>query len=219
MSEMMRTNRREAIDAPPSPPVSIDGVGVSEPPRHRAEDVHEAWGRRVLAIDLAPLRYLRDLLRLGVKHALDPRLTVDTLRTQRLTAGVDLPELDTVPIWACCEASGRVGIPFLDLVLDEVLARAEGVFDTCAHLTRERGSQARVTAREIAALRARLVAHDGSDPSGVGPIRFLPLEDVERVCGRAGSVARLLDQLQHMRAEALAVCRARLDAGAASPRL
>lgn len=217
MSEMMRMDRREAIEAPLSSPASPDGVRACEPSRVRPEDVHEAWGRRVLSIDLAPMRYLRDLLRLGVKHALDPRLTVDTLRTQRLTAGVDLPELDTVPVWACCEASGRVGIPFLELVLDEVLARAEVVFDTCAHLTRERGAQARVTAREIAALRARLVARDGTDPSPVGPIRFLPVEDVERVCGRAGSVARLLDQLQHMRAEALALCRARLDASDASP--
>ncbi|MBK7977634.1 MAG: hypothetical protein IPK07_31735 [Deltaproteobacteria bacterium] len=218
MSEMMRTARGDASDLTASPPTPGELVGINEPLRLRADDVHEAWGRRVLAIDLAPMRYLRDLLRLGVKHALDPRLSVDTLRTQRLTAGVDLPELDTVPVWACCEANGRVGIPFLDLVLDEVLARAEVVFDTCAHLTRERGAQARVTAREIAVLRARLVARDGTDPSPVGPIRFLPLEDVERVCGRAGSVARLLDQLQHMRAEALAVCRSRLDASDASSR-
>lgn len=218
MSETMRTARDDASEAPLMSPASGEVVSVAAPSRVPAENVHEAWGRRVLAIDLAPLRYLRDLLRLGVKHALDPRLSVDTLRTQRLAAGIELPELDTVPVWACSEASGRVGIPFLDLVLDEVLARAESVFDTCAHLTRERGAQARVTAREIAALRARLAARDGIDPSAVGPIRFLPIEDVERVCGRAGSVARLLDQLQHMRAEALAVCRARLDAGAARPR-
>lgn len=218
MSEMMRTARADAGSAAVNPPSSGDMVSVAEPLRMRAEDVHEAWGRRVLAIDLAPMRYLRDLLRLGVKHAIDPRLTVDTLRTQRLAAGVDLPELDTVPIWACCEATGRVGIPFLDLVLDEVLSRAEVVFDTCAHLTRERGAQARLTAREIAVLRARLVSREGTDPSPVGPIRFLPVEDVERVCGRAGSVARLLDQLQHMRAEALAFCRARLDAADEPPR-
>lgn len=217
MSEMTRTARHDAGAATLNQPAAGELVSVSEPLRLRAEDVHEAWGRRVLAIDLAPMRYLRDLLRLGVKHAIDPRPTADTLRAQRLAAGVELPELDTVPVWACSEANGRVGIPFLDLVLDEVLARAEIVFDTCAHLTRERGAQARVAAREIAALRARLASREGTDPSPVGPIRFVPLEDVERVCGRAGSVARLLDQLQHMRAEALAVCRARLGAGDAWP--
>jgi hypothetical protein len=170
------------------------------------DDVHEAWGRRVLAIDLSGLRYLRDLLGFGMKHALDPRLSIDTLRSQRLAAGIDLPELDVVPVWACQEPGGLVGLPFLELVLDEP------VFDTCAHLTHEKGAQARATAREILWLRSELRARAESSAIPVGPVQFLPLEDVERVCGRAGSVARLFDQLQHMRADALAGCRAHFAA-------
>ncbi|MFN7955990.1 MAG: hypothetical protein U0610_30025 [bacterium] len=198
--------RTSAVDVLPSPPRAQQRGGAE-----RAE----VWGERVLAIDLGPLRYLRDLLSLGVKRALDPRLPLETLRTQRISAGIELAELDTVPLWATQREDAAVAIPFLDLVLDEVLARADRVLDTCAHLTHTAGAPARMTALEIAALRKRVAGAACLPADNAHPFPYLPLAEVEKVCAHGGAVARLVEECQQIRAEALAHCRtlAGLQAG------
>lgn len=191
--------------------------GGTRPPEGRLRrteksdfDATEVHGRHLLAIDLLPLRYLRDLLAVGLKRALDSSQPIDPLRAQRLAARIELPELDTIPVWACREGDGMVAIPFLALALDEVLSRAERVFDSCAPLTRDRGETARLAGREIFALRNELRYRD-RESTPTGPLVHVPTEWVERVCGPHGALARLVAELQQMRAEALARCRAATD--------
>ncbi len=176
-------------------------------PQRGSREHAERWGEEVLAIDLSPLRYLRDLLALGVKRARDPRLPLETLRTQRIGAGIDLAELDTVPLWASQRVDGSIALPFLELVLDEVLTRADRVLQTCAQLTHGSGAAARITALEIAALRRQIVESARIDPESAHSFPYLPLEEVARVCAHGGAVTRLVEQCQQIRAEALARCR------------
>lgn len=189
---------------------AVGGQIVAAPacaPQRGSREHAEQWGEEVLAIDLSPLRYLRDLLALGVKRARDPRLPMETLRTQRIAAGIDLAELDTVPLWATQRVDGSIALPFLELVLDEVLTRADRVLQICAHLTHGSGASARITALEIAALRRQLVESARIDPESAHSFPYLPLKEVDRVCAHGGAVNRLVEECQRIRAEALARCR------------
>jgi hypothetical protein len=73
------------------------------------------------------LRYFRDLLVAGFRHALSPDPQSRTLRSERIALGVDLPELDTVPLWSVRRDDGTVSIPFIEYLLAQVCSTLEAL--------------------------------------------------------------------------------------------
>lgn len=197
---------------------------ASQAADHAAAAGSEALARALLDLDLRPLRYFRDLLALGLSGALRPRSQVETLRGERIALGIDIPELDTVPLWAWRRSDGAISIPFLARILDEVLTRTEEAFELC-WAANANGDGLRGVARDIAKLRHDCEQADRSsscEPTAPtaerspGSQQLLPYEDVVRICGPGGALSRLVEELQLVRAEALAASiRSSSRAGAA----
>ena len=63
------------------------------------------------------MEYFRKLLQAACGATLDTAHEPQSLRADRLSVGVDFPELDTVPHWTEVTDDGRVSIPFLEFIL------------------------------------------------------------------------------------------------------
>jgi len=84
------------------------------------------------AEELDRMRYFRNLLEMGYRHALLPDEDPDTLRSQRVALGIPLPELDLVPVWSCRTPDGTFSIPFIDFLLGQFSNLSSGSARTCA---------------------------------------------------------------------------------------
>ena len=78
-------------------------------------------GRDALALVRRELEQLVGRgLQTGFRHALQPDPLPRSLRPERIALGIDLPELDTVPLWSVRRADGAVAIPFVEFIISEI---------------------------------------------------------------------------------------------------
>jgi hypothetical protein len=77
-------------------------------------------------VNLRRLRYFIDLFETGFRHALRPDPQASCLRAERIALGIDLPELDAVPLWSACRCDGTVSIPFIEFIANEIDKSIEG---------------------------------------------------------------------------------------------
>ncbi|HEU4402098.1 MAG TPA: hypothetical protein VFT43_08330, partial [Candidatus Polarisedimenticolia bacterium] len=100
---------------PQFPNPTPTGPGFGGAPDDRTE--------RVLSpavIHLRRLYYYLELLAAGYRHALKPEPLVRSLRAERIALGIDLPELDTVPLWSVRRQDGSMSIPFIEFILGQI---------------------------------------------------------------------------------------------------
>jgi hypothetical protein len=147
--------------------------------------VRDPGARAQLQMDR--LRYFRDLLVSGLRHALSPDPQSRTLRSERIALGIDLPELDTVPLWSARRDDGTVSIPFIEYLLSQICSTLEAL-----------GAEPRAippdAAEELRAARWALESILRQAGPDRGPAACLPrLSDVfisqtllEQLCGREG---------------------------------
>jgi hypothetical protein len=111
----------------PSQPAFRDGAVLGYPCDERGfsdADVHshtEFLFRR--------LKYFTDLLQTGYRHALRPDPLPRSLRAERIALGIDVPELDTVPLWSARRDDGAVSVPFIDFILVQIKETLEALLD------------------------------------------------------------------------------------------
>ncbi len=158
-------------------------------------------------MSLRRLRYFIDLLVAGHHHALNPEPLFPSLRGERIALGIDLPELDTVPLWSARRADGAVSIPFIEFILGQI---DQGVDAICGDPASASSPDARNLLRGRRAL-ARVIKEVSpkGDPAPAFPrLRdlFVPGPLLDELCGPGG----LTDQiLQH--------CESLLAAGSSVP--
>lgn len=138
------------------------------------------------------LRYFRDLLAAGYRHALAPDPQSRSLRAERIALGIDLPELDTVPLWSARRSDGLVSIPFIEFILAQICAILDA-FCAEPQLTEHE------TGEDLAAVRRALGAIlERASPGSAAPPALPRLGDIyvsqallENLCAPDG----LLDQI------------------------
>ncbi|MGH9750366.1 MAG: hypothetical protein ACRD6R_10630 [Candidatus Polarisedimenticolia bacterium] len=114
--------------------LKIDPVGSSQPVFRDPGALGLASGARVrpavhshAEILVRRLRYYIDLLQTGYRHALRPDPLPRSLRSERIALGIDLPELDTVPLWSGRREDGAVSLPFIEFILGQIGETLEGL--------------------------------------------------------------------------------------------
>ena len=101
------TDPRQTLRNPASPGL-VPGKGPARPDETVLSEV-DLHSRR--------LRYFLDLLEEGYHQALRPDPLSRSMRVERIALGIDLPELDTVPLWSVRREDGAVSIPFIEFIL------------------------------------------------------------------------------------------------------
>lgn len=188
-------NRNQALSMPP-PYVTVK-AGAGEP----SQPVPPLQARARL--QLHRMRYFRDLLAAGFRHALAPDPQSRSLRSERIALGIDLPELDTVPLWSVRRDDGTISIPFIEFLLGQIGCTLDWF---CA----EPALTSHETAEELAAARRAITSViDQAGPEGE-PVSDLPrLGDVymsegvlESLCGRHGFLNPVVDRCEALLAGA-----------------
>ncbi len=98
-----------AVHAPPLGPGHTTPAAELRIPLHSPAEVN-----------LRRLRYFMDLFETGFRHALRPDPQAGSLRAERIALGIDVPELDAVPLWSACRDDGTVSIPFIEFIANEI---------------------------------------------------------------------------------------------------
>ena len=65
------------------------------------------------------LRYFVDLIAIAYRQAVQPDPMPRSLRGERIALGIDVPELDTVPLWSVRRDDGGVAVPCVEFMLDQ----------------------------------------------------------------------------------------------------
>jgi len=144
------------------------------------------------------LRYFMDLLESGYRYAVLPDPLPLSQRAERIALGIDVPELDTVPLWSVKRADGAVAIPFVEFIVTQICRTLEATADE-AGLSGSAAGEDLVLAR--GALRRVLErASPGSataapDLPRLGDI-FLSRELLEEVCGPKGLLRTIASQCE-----------------------
>lgn len=136
------------------------------------------------------LRYYTGLLQAGYRHALRPDPLPRSLRAERIALGIDLPELDTVPLWSARRDDGSVAVPFIEYLLARIA-------ETLEALARSAEDDPRAGEAFDAARRELLAAQERIDPAS-GPRSALPRlrdlyvqeEFMKGLCGPGGILER-----------------------------
>ncbi len=149
-----------------------------------------------LELHVRRLRYFINLLETGYRHALQPDPLPPSLRAERIALGIDVPELDTVPLWSVKRGDGAVAIPFVEFIVAEIRRTLEVIADE-AGLSGSAVGEDLILAR--AALRRVLEqASPGCATAAPGLPRlgdiFLPRDLIEGVCGPKGLLAAIARQ-------------------------
>ena len=143
-------------------------------------------------LSMRRMRYYRDLLAAGYRHALSPDPQSRSLRAERIALGIDLPELDTVPLWSARRADGMISIPFVEFLLAQICQALD-------EMRADPGLASHEAEEDLAAARRALAAVLSRSSAGSEPAPSLPrLSDVylsqgvlEQLCRDSG----LLDQI------------------------
>lgn len=179
------------------PSVSVEparGSGARERSAAHDEAVHSN-----VELLLRRLRFYVELLDVGYHQAMNRDLLSRSLRTERIALGIDLPELDAVPLWSTRGPGGTICVPFVEFILGQI---AE-VLDA---LSVEIAPYDPSAAGEIEAARAAVAGAletTGADRTHellLPRLRdvFVPMSTLEELCGHHGclaSVAHVCDRL------------------------
>lgn len=148
-------------------------------------------------LTLRRLRFFIDLLSEGYRQALRPDPQLPVLRSERIALGIDLPELDTVPLWSARRADGTVSVPFTEYILGQIWA----ILDAVAADANPGSPRALETLRETRLALARAMERAGLSPgpqSSLPRLRdfFVPEAVLEEICGPAGLLQETLRQAE-----------------------
>jgi len=144
-------------------------------------------------LGLRQLHYYLELLSAGHRQAVHPDASFRSLRAERIALGIDLPELDTVPLWASKRADGSVSIPFVEFILDQT-CRSLDAIGRSAEGVPEADRDALIAARvEIGAILADATP-DGETPPALPRLGdvYMPGEVLDRLCGPGGLAEGIL---------------------------
>lgn len=144
-------------------------------------------------LSLRRMRYFIDLLHEGHHSALQPEPATRSLRAERIALGIDVPELDAVPLWSCRRADGTISIPFIAFIVGQIAICADAFFTSPGDAT---GRQEEALLTDRRALQTLL---QEIDPGRTAAPQLPQLTDVylesavlDRLCGAQG----LLKELQ-----------------------
>jgi hypothetical protein len=171
----------------PSQPTFRDPapLGLASGTRGRQASVHsqaELLVRR--------LRYYVELVQTGYRHALRPDPLPHSLRAERIALGIDLPELDTVPLWSARREDGAVSVPFIEFILGQIAETIEALARSAAGDPRACDAL-RAARREL--LEAQEMIEPASGPRAALPrLRDLYLQEgiMSGLCGPEGILER-----------------------------
>src|SRR5256712_1138171 len=151
-----------------------------------------------LELQVRRLLYFMDLLETGYRHALLPDPLPLSLRAERVALGIDVPELDTVPLWSVKRSDGAVAIPFVEFIVTQICRALEATADE-AGLSGSAAGEDLVLARGT----LRRILEQGSPGSAtalpdlprLGDI-FLPRDLLDAVCGPEGLLRTIAGQCE-----------------------
>ena len=167
------------------------------PPGGRFEE-HRRASHSPLELHVRRLHYFRDLLETGYRHALKPDPLPHSLRAERIALGIDVPELDTVPLWSVKRADGAVAIPFVEFIVAEICKTLQAIAEAAGL----RGSAA---GQDLILTRAALrrVLEQASHGSATAAPELPRLGDIflsggllEEVCGPKGFLGAIARQCE-----------------------
>jgi hypothetical protein len=145
------------------------------------------------ARQIGRLRYFRDLLLQGYRSAMEPGPRSGTLRSERLSIGIDLPELDAVSFWSTRRQDGSVSIAFIKYALTEARASLEALIRMAPP-----GPEKREQLRNMRALDRLLdeASFYGAEPTALPRLGdlFLPGGLIARLCGPGGLLDRIAER-------------------------
>lgn len=145
------------------------------------------------AMSLRNLRYYRELLDIGYHCALHPDPFPRSLRGERIALGIDLAELDTIPLWSNKRPDGAVAIPMAGFILER-FGRCVDEFCAALDLDDREELQGLRDARQ--ALRDELAAilpRKAKDANLALLADIYIAEDrLRRLCGRNGLLEQIL---------------------------
>ena len=169
----------------------------SPTPGGRYED-HAGQVHSHLELHIRRLHYFMDLLESGYRHALLPDPLPLSLRAERIALGIDVPELDTVPLWSVKRPDGAVSIPFVEFIVTQICRTLEALADE-AGLTGSAAAEdlvlARGTLRRVLEQASPGSATAAPDLPRLGDI-FLSRDLLEEVCGSNGILGEIAGQCE-----------------------
>jgi hypothetical protein len=152
----------------------------------------ESWGAAArpesrTRLDLDRLRYFRDLIVAGWRHALSPDPQSRTLRSERIALGIDLPELDTVPLWSVRREDGTVSIPFIEYLLSQICSTLEALTSDPDRVPSDAAEDLRAARQTLQSIIER-AAPDRQPEAGLPRLTdvFISQSLLERLCAPEG---------------------------------
>ncbi len=166
------------------------GIGPGDLPRREKEGVLSAPILRHRR-----LHYFLDLLSAGYRQALQPDASFRSLRGERIALGIDIPELDTVPLWAARRADGSISIPFIEFILGQI---SQNLDEICG----APGLGSSPSLRSLSELRFAIgsilkeAAPEGEADSSLPRLKdvYLPASVFDRLCGAGGFTEQIFQQ-------------------------
>ena len=151
-----------------------------------------------LELHVRRLRYFMDLLETGYRHALLPDPLPLSLRAERIALGINVPELDTVPLWSVKRSDGAVAIPFVEFIVTQICTTLEATADEAGLSGSAAGEElvlARGTLRRVLEHASPGSATAAPDLPRLGDI-FLSRDLLEQVCGPRGLLGAIAGQCE-----------------------
>jgi len=157
---------------------------------------------RVRTLSLAELsfrrmRYFIDLVLEGEHSALQSDLLSRSLRAERIALGIDVPELDAVPLCSCRQPDGTISIPFIQFIVGQIAQCADAFFTSIESASQPRSDAAQTHRRALQTLLHEI------DPGRTSPASPPRLTDVrlqpailDRLCGAQGLLKTLQGQCE-----------------------
>jgi len=179
---------------PGSPEAEFRAV-PAPPPGGRFEERPKA-AHSPLELHVHRLHYFMDLMKTGYRHALLPDPLPRSLRAERIALGIDVPELDTVPLWSVKRGDGSVAIPFVEFIVTQICRTLEAIAGNAGLTGSPAGEDlvlARATLRRLLEQASPGSATAPPDLPRLGDI-FLSREILEEICGDKGLLAKIARQ-------------------------
>jgi len=151
-----------------------------------------------LELQVHRLHYFMDLLQTGYRHALLPDPLPRSLRAERIALGIDVPELDTVPLWSMKRRDGAVAIPFVEFIVTQICRTLELIAETAGVSGRPAGEDlilARATLRRALDEASPGSATAAPDLPRLGDT-FLSRDILEEICGVKGVLSKVAGQCE-----------------------
>jgi len=174
------------------PPVRKAATGAGQP--NIDSPVNRPWRPLTpAAMHLRNLRYFHELLSIGYHCAMHPDPFPRSLRGERIALGIDLAELDTIPLWSNRRSDGAVAIPMASFILER-FCRCVDEFYAALDVEEFGEPESLRAARQ--ALRKELAAILPGREENAGAARmadtYIPDDRLQRLCGQDGLLERIL---------------------------